>query len=379
MPLSEQEEFELLSLERERAGQKPAAPVVPEEPGMMDKAQMIVGSLPQSMAATSIQKGINKANKMWEGAAYDVGGKVTDLAAGHVPPQAAAALGFGTNVGMQAIPSILGMFTGRAAAPAMESGAKRLMQSAVKPNQAARMTGKADKAIGTMLDEGINATHGGMAKVEHEIAKADQALAAIIANSKANVDVNQAANRALDVLKKARNQVNPDADVRAVLNSIDEFLNNPAVAKYTNGMIPVQEAQALKQGTYQTLGSKAYGEVKTADMETQKALARGLKEEIATAAPEVKPVNERLSNLLNVEEVLAPRVSLEGNKNPIGLGSLSPSTAHLLTWLMDRSPWVKSMLARGMYSGSEAIPEAVGAAAGGLVGKQGGKRETERP
>ena len=41
------------------------------------------------------------------------------------------------------------------------------------------------------------------------------------------------------------------------------------------------DAQAMKQGTYRALGDKAYGELKGASIEAQKAQARGLKEELA--------------------------------------------------------------------------------------------------
>jgi hypothetical protein len=46
-----------------------------------------------------------------------------------------------------------------------------------------------------------------------------------------------------------------------------------------------------------------------------------------------------------------------------------------LVWMLDRYPWFKSMMARGIYSGAEPIATGAGATAGALVGHQSGKKE----
>jgi hypothetical protein len=81
---------------------------------------------------------------------------------------------------------------------------------------------------------------------------------------------NKVANRVTDVYGKFSNQVNPTSDLAAIADSATEFLNTQPK------QIPAVEAQALKQGTYQQLRGK-YGELKNASVESQKALARGIK------------------------------------------------------------------------------------------------------
>lgn len=115
--------------------------------------------------------------------------------------------------------------------------------------------------------------------------------------------------------------------------------------------IPVKMAQELKKGTYKTL-SKSYGEMKGAEIEAQKALARGLKDEIAQAVPGVNQLNKRESDLLNALKVAENRVMMDANKNPVGLGPLAPNKAMLLAFLADRSAALKSFGARGLYQAS---------------------------
>lgn len=113
--------------------------------------------------------------------------------------------------------------------------------------------------------------------------------------------------------------------------------------------IPIQLAQALKQGTYRILDKK-YGQVATADDEAQKAISRGLKEQIAAAAPEVAPLNARESALINARDIVERRHLMEGNKNIIGLGTLAHNPFATLGFMADRSALVKSLLAHGAYN-----------------------------
>jgi hypothetical protein len=117
--------------------------------------------------------------------------------------------------------------------------------------------------------------------------------------------------------------------------------------------IPVQLAQELKKGTYKTL-SKSYGELKGAEIEAQKALARGLKEKISESVPQVAGLNKRESDLLNALKVTERRALMDANKNPLGLGAIAPDPARMMAFLADRNAWIKSMGARGLYQASKA-------------------------
>ena len=93
----------------------------------------------------------------------------------------------------------------------------------------------------------------------------------------------------------------------------------------------------------------------SADTEAQKALARGLKNEIANAVPEVSGLNKQLSEYIKASDVIGRRALMQQNNNPMGLGLLTPSKAQLLAFLADRSAGAKALAARGMYS---AAPDA---------------------
>jgi hypothetical protein len=108
----------------------------------------------------------------------------------------------------------------------------------------------------------------------------------------------------------------------------------------------VQDAQRLKQGTYKVL-EKKYGQLGSAETEAQKALARGLKEAIAEAVPEVGPLNAKQSELIKALKVTGRRAMMDDNRNPVGIAGLSGSPSQLAAMLADRSALLKSLAARG--------------------------------
>jgi hypothetical protein len=108
----------------------------------------------------------------------------------------------------------------------------------------------------------------------------------------------------------------------------------------------VQDAQRLKQGTYKVL-EKKYGQLGSAETEAQKGLARGLKEAIAEAVPEVGPLNAKQSELIKALKVTGRRAMMDDNRNPVGIAGLSQSPSQLAVMLADRSALLKSLAARG--------------------------------
>jgi hypothetical protein len=123
------------------------------------------------------------------------------------------------------------------------------------------------------------------------------------------------------------NQVNPSADVQAVDAAGREFAQQAP-----SGSLDADQAQAMKQGTYQALGGKSYGELKSASVEAQKALARGLKDEIANQFPEIKDWNGAESKLLDLQPQLERAVGRIANQQLVGLSSPITGTAvHAIT------------------------------------------------
>lgn len=342
MPLSEREELELLTLERERAQAQPEESLFKRT--VKSGAQGLLRGGPLGMAM-----GLSApAEEMYSKAAYNVGGKVTDLTKS---PE----LGYAANVAMQAIPTFAAGGLAKAAlSPAMESGARSLMQSAIKPSVGDLQTGKAARAIVTLLREGISPNKGGIDKLRTLTAELDKEVSQAIAGSTSTISKGAVGTRLLDTWNKFKAQVNPDADLETIKNAWSAFRSHPDLAGKQN--IPVQLAQELKRGTYARLGEKAYGEVGTSSREAQKALARGLREEVGTAVPEVRAAMARQAELMNAVSVAERRALMEGNKNPIGLGPMATTPIGFASFLADRSLAIKSALARALYSGQKQVP-----------------------
>jgi len=137
--------------------------------------------------------------------------------------------------------------------------------------------------------------------------------------------------------------VNPAADLSALEASKREFLNKHTdQAPYTKiapsldeggfvpngeGSTPVErpltlaEAQAEKVGTYRQLKDKAYGELKSSSIEAQKALARGLKEDVYAQYPELQALGAREGALIDLEGQLERYAARHGNRDAIGIGT----------------------------------------------------------
>lgn len=224
--------------------------------------------------------------------------------------------------------------------------AERLMQSAIKPTIKQLKNGDAAVAIRTLLDHGINPNAAGVAKLRDMIGGLNDQIADQIANSTATIKKSDVMTRLSDIGKTFSNQVSPSSDLAAIQRVGDDFANHPV---YPGDDLTVQAAQALKQGTYKTL-SKKYGQMGGAETEAQKGLARGLKEEIANAVPEVAGLNAQESKLITTLNVTERRALMELNKNPMGLASLAASPRNWAAFMADRSALFKSLAARMVNS-----------------------------
>lgn len=324
-------------------------------------AQLARGFLPV-VGATQNTKAMTET--MNKGADY-AGGRVTDVAANlGAPPEVAAGLGLAANVGVQAIPSLVGMYAGRQAAPIVEDSARSLMQSAIKPTLKDLQTGKAQRAVQTMLDEGINPTMAGMEKIRSKASAIEDAVSAAIQGSGKTVDKGIVASRLQDLVSNIESKNPTPQQARAAVESVyDQFISNGLIPKN----IPVEQAQRFKQGIYEAIGKK-YGELGSDTIEAQKALARGLKEEIAKAVPSVSDLNAKASDLWNALSVAERKALLQTNNNPGGLALLTQNVPQFLAFMADKSQAFKGLVARMLYSNSQAIPGAIGAAGGAAVG-----------
>lgn len=358
------------------AQQQFSAPKV-EEPTVLGGVKSALKAIHNSplMMASPLGGGVkvmNKANEMLERGAYNAGGFVTDKATEMgASPEAAAGLGVAANVGVQAVPTVLaGPLAKAATGPVFgEPVGKWLMQSAMKPAVHDLATGKAGKAAETMLKQGLNVTPGGMAELQKRISKVGDVIEKSLSMSPATVDKKAVASRLQDALSKVEKQVTPGSDVKVIENAWEEFLTHPLLVG--KDAIPVKLANQIKQGTYKALGNKSFGELKGAEIEAQKALARGLKEEINTAVPGIAGLNKQQGELLNALGVAERRSMMQGNNNMLGLSLLAENAGAGVGFAADRSSLIKSLLARLSYSGG--LPSTAAQGGMGLYMSQQGR------
>lgn len=221
-------------------------------------------------------------------------------------------------------------------------GAESLMQSAIKPTLKQLANGDAGVAVRTLLDYGISPTKAGVEKLRGLIDDLNTQVSDKISNSTATIPKTSVLQRLADVKTAFGNQVSPTADLAAIDRVGDDFLAHPL---YPGPDLPVQAAQELKQGTYKTLAKK-YGQLGGAETEAQKGLARGLKEEISNAVPEVAGLNAEEAKLIKTLNVTERRALMELNKNPMGLASLAKNPLSWAAFMADRSAAFKALAAR---------------------------------
>ncbi len=242
---------------------------------------------------------------------------------------------------------------GAVAAPVMRAVGQRMMQSAVKPGlkiltQAVKRGDETPRVVQTLLDEGVNVSPRGVAKLQTLLNATNDEITAAVKGASGDISPLKVASRLTDTAKTFGRQVNPQADLEAISQVGENFLNHPDLATKASPMLSVPEAQAMKVGTYARIGEK-YGKAGAASIEAEKALGRGLKEEIAAEVPGVAPLNAREGRLIEAMQTVGRRVALSGNRDPVGFAWVTHNPMTFLAALMDRSPAVKSLIARGLY------------------------------
>lgn len=267
--------------------------------------------------------------------------------------------------GLEQAPQFAGLKAPGAAAVAQRAatgGAEKLMTSALKPPGSLQKSGKGDRAVDTMLNyesggmlPGFNVSEAGATRMRDLIGDLNDEISQTIAGSDKTVNKAQAASRGLKPeMERELNTATPDlATIRDVW---ERFLDHPLLARERE--IPIQQAQAIKQGEMRKLGDTAYGELKGTETNARKGLVRGLKEKIAEAEPSVAGLNAKESELLTALTPLEKRIYNEAKNNPAGLGILSHSVPGFLAWLADRTGSFKSLMARVINKGAESLPGA---------------------
>lgn len=211
----------------------------------------------------------------------------------------------------------IGRLTGRVVPPV----ARKLYQSALKPSTAGPKARRAAaEAVGTGLEYEIPVSEAGVEKLTGLVDELNQEIARRVAGASAQgktVSPRSVAFRVEQIRPTFKQQVNPAADLEALSRSKAEFLakHTPKGAKVPTP-ISLAAAQAEKIGTYKQLRKK-YGKLGPAEVEAQKALARGLKEEIVKQLHELTELNAHEAKLLNLDQMLEKAVVRLGNRGYI--------------------------------------------------------------
>jgi len=198
-----------------------------------------------------------------------------------------------------------------------ESVAKKLYESALKPSTKLSETEKT-KILLTGLKEGIPVTEGGLKMTQNTIDAINGGISQMIkdaAEQGKEVSTASIRNKLDEVYDVVSKTVNPDSHIEDLAKVERDFISNYGES------IPIDTAQEIKQNTYKIL-RKAYGEMKSTTVEGQKALARGIKEEIVKQYPEIGNLNTREGALLDFEDELQKAVNRINNHNLVGLGAI---------------------------------------------------------
>lgn len=233
----------------------------------------------------------------------------------------------------------------------LQSGAQKLMLNALKPTIKQQASGSAEIAARQLLERDLSPNAKGVMAINARIAELQGEIASTIGDSRSVISKQAVLDRLISVRDRFMKTANPESDVAAINTAAAGFAEHPLIPGET---LPVQLAQDIKQGTYSELRKK-YGELGSAQTESQKALARGLKEEIAAVEPAVIPLNAEESTLLKTLDVVERRQFLEMNKDPVPLTGALRNPAAWAAITADKSSAFKALLARLMYKTGRAI------------------------
>ena len=189
----------------------------------------------------------------------------------------------------------------------------------------------------TGLREKILPRQSGLDKLDQTVADLQgKVRAAIDTDPNATVDPNEVARYGEGTRAKFAHQVDPARDLKAIDKVRQGFLDQfrPPEVK-PSGLLdawgePIQpepgedrpltmkEAQAMKEGTYRALRGE-YGELSSAAIEAQKALASGLRAKIAEHFPELNELNQREGQLLDLRPYIQRAVNRQINAAPLSM------------------------------------------------------------
>ena len=315
----------------------------------------------------AIRKGKEGAATWGQGFAPKMEDLGVKLAVATGNPYLGAAVGTTLGVLPDAVQMVIGGKVGQTAAePATNWLSQFLMRSALKPSSTVNQS-RAEQAVKTLLDEGINVTEGGVDKGRGIVGALSNQVDKAIAGSGARISTADVADYVPQAYERFKNGPLAVQAINDLGKVQSDFIGHPNILGAKD--IPVQVAQEMKTGYQRAIGDKGYGLLKTPETEGEKQIARGLREKIGQAVPSVVDPLAREANLISALKLAERRVAVDANKNPIGLGALVSQPWMFPVWMWDRSPLGKSVAARMLYSG---YPQTAAGSIGALYANQQG-------
>lgn len=264
-------------------------------------------------------------------------------------------MGASTEGGMK----VLGMVA-RPVADWVGIQANRLYESALKipPSVPADIR---NKVVQTGISGKYLPNESGLAKLHSDIDGINREIAGIIdsAGPTGSVSMDAVLRRVDDLgdfYKYAPNATSYMDDLQAIKGMVTQYHGN---------VVPTATAQKIKQTIY-ALHRKHYGEMKTLQIEADKSIARGIKEELVAQYPELGRLNAQDSALISLNTILSRSVNRIRNYDIIRMGDIIGATAggsaagipgasigYVVKRALD-SPQVKSRLAFALKRASQA-------------------------
>jgi len=230
-------------------------------------------------STTLAGKGADVATRM------AAGGAVGGMSAGMIDPssyQTGALLGSIMPPGVQ-----LAGAAGGKVRSGMESAAKSLMNSSLKPTIAAHRSGDAKVAVDTLLNMGISPNEKGALKIHGLLDTNANKVADIIANSNKRINKNDVLGYLNDTRGTFLDQVDPTTDIEAINRVGQNFASHPYFSPADKAG---EELKAIleRATTGKTQALQAAGKLKTMAAQ-QGNLAVGDRLPLASSQPEMQP------------------------------------------------------------------------------------------
>lgn len=240
---------------------------------------------------------------------------------------------------LQAITSIPGKVLPKSF---LSTTAQKLYQSALKPSTTLKPWERT-KLLLTGLREGVPVNSKGAVKLGKELDTLNSDIANIIEEGRKTGDVVQT-SQVVKYLDDVKDRVGKTINGKSRLDDIAEIEGN-FLGQYGD-TIPTNIAQEIKKNTYKVL-RKSYGEMKSTAIEAEKAMARGIKDQLAIKYKQLATLNARDSALINLDEAIVRAVSRIDNRDVVGLGTTVAGTANPIAGILKSiidNPTVKSKL-----------------------------------